>query len=906
MVGLIWLRGLLRDRWGRLVGTAAGVAVAVGLLASLGAFLSASKADMTRRAVADVAVDWQVEAQPGADSATVLRAVAGRPDVTDAMPVGFADTTGLSASAAGTTQTTGAGVVVGLPDRYRTVFPGELRTLAGADQGVLLAQQTAANLHAAPGSVVTIGRAGLDPVTVTVDGVVDPVQADSLFQEVGAPVGAQPQAPPDNVVFVPADTFARTMAPLADISPGLVRDQVHARLDHHLPTDPSAAYTTVTGRANNLEATVSGRALVGDNLAATLAAAREDALYAQVLFVFLGLPGAVLAALLPAGIAASGGDRRRGEQALLRARGATTSRLVRLGLLEAGLIGGLGAAAGLGAALVIGAVVFGTASFGATTAATTAWAGGAALAGLAIAAGAVALPAWRDATRTTVTAARQAVGDVGAVGAVGAAGGAGGAGRGSGRRGRLVDLAAVGALALSGLVFWLTSRNGYKLVLAPEGVPTVSVSYWAFTGPALLWVGLGLAAWRLADLLLSRGRPLVARAARVTNGPLGGTVAAALSRQRRPLARALALVGLTAAFAASTATFNATYRQQAEVDARLTNGADVTVTESPGVAVGPEAARRLAAVPGVRGVEPLQHRYAYVGADLQDLYGVRTGTIVGATSLQDAYFVGGSARQLVGQLARHPDDVLVSAETVHDFQLQPGDPLTLRLQDSRTHEYVDVPFHYAGVAKEFPTAPSDSFLVANADYIAQRTGSDAVGSFLVDTGGNHTAQVARRIRQVVGTGAQVTDVSTSRRLVGSSLTSVDLRGITRLELGLAVGLAVAATGLTLALGVTDRRRSFTILAALGGRPRQLAAFVWAEAVVVGLGGLVVGAVGGWALSLMLVKVLTGVFDPPPAHLAIPFGYLATVVVVGAVATVVAGRWALRSTRRPRLDLLRDL
>ena len=32
MVGLIWLRGLLRDRWGRLVGTAAGVAVAVGLL----------------------------------------------------------------------------------------------------------------------------------------------------------------------------------------------------------------------------------------------------------------------------------------------------------------------------------------------------------------------------------------------------------------------------------------------------------------------------------------------------------------------------------------------------------------------------------------------------------------------------------------------------------------------------------------------------------------------------------------------------------------------------------------------------------------------------------------------------------------------------------------------------------
>ena len=69
---------------------------------------------------------------------------------------------------------------------------------------MLLAQQTAANLHAAPGSRVTIERAGLPPVTVTVAGVVDLPQADSLFQTVGAPPGAQPTAPPDNVVLLPA------------------------------------------------------------------------------------------------------------------------------------------------------------------------------------------------------------------------------------------------------------------------------------------------------------------------------------------------------------------------------------------------------------------------------------------------------------------------------------------------------------------------------------------------------------------------------------------------------------------------------------------------------------------------------------------------------------------------------
>ena len=55
----------------------------------------------------------------------------------------------------------------------------------------------------------------MDPVTVTVDGVVDLPQADTLFQKVGAPVGAQAQAPPDNVLLVPASTWHEQFDPLA-------------------------------------------------------------------------------------------------------------------------------------------------------------------------------------------------------------------------------------------------------------------------------------------------------------------------------------------------------------------------------------------------------------------------------------------------------------------------------------------------------------------------------------------------------------------------------------------------------------------------------------------------------------------------------------------------------------------
>src|SRR5207302_6756811 len=63
----LWLGGLLRRRAGRLAATAGGIALAVALIAALGSFLASSQATMTARALRSVAVDWQVEVQPGGD-----------------------------------------------------------------------------------------------------------------------------------------------------------------------------------------------------------------------------------------------------------------------------------------------------------------------------------------------------------------------------------------------------------------------------------------------------------------------------------------------------------------------------------------------------------------------------------------------------------------------------------------------------------------------------------------------------------------------------------------------------------------------------------------------------------------------------------------------------------------------
>jgi putative ABC transport system permease protein len=257
-------------------------------------------------------------------------------------------------------------------------------------------------------------------------------------------------------------------------------------------------------------------------------------------------------------------------------------------------------------------------------------------------------------------------------------------------------------------------------------------------------------------------------------------------------------------------------------------------------------------------------------------------------------------------LGAQPDSLLVSAETVKDFQLHPGDQLTLRLQDGRTKQYTNVAFHYVGVATEFPTAPKDSFLIANADYLTRMTGSGAIGAFLLDTGGHAPSAVADRVRAVVGTRASVADIETSRRVIGSSLTAVDLSGLTKVELGFALVLAAAATGLVLALGLAERRRTFAIAAALGAKPRQLAGFVWTEAIFVAGGGLLLGAIGGWALAEMLVKVLTGVFDPPPDVLAVPWTYLAAVTAVAVAAVALAAAGGVRASRRPAVSVIRDL
>ncbi|PWK72829.1 ABC transporter permease [Aminobacter sp. AP02] len=152
---------------------------------------------------------------------------------------------------------------------------------------------------------------------------------------------------------------------------------------------------------------------------------------------------------------------------------------------------------------------------------------------------------------------------------------------------------------------------------------------------------------------------------------------------------------------------------------------------------------------------------------------------------------------------------------------------------------------------------------------------------------------------------QVKDVGSATHIIGSSLTAVDLSGLTSIELAFALGMAVAAAGLMLGLGFLDRRRSFAILTAIGAKPHQLAAFLWGEGLLVTVGGLVFGLLSGLTMAWMLVKLLTGVLTrrrtPWPSRQAISLWVL-VLLLASIVAAVLMSR---KFGQGNAAELLRD-
>ena len=870
----------------RIVVLAASVALIGGMLLFVGNSLRA----ISGSAVRSVPLDWQGPVNSFKQDQQVAASVARQPGVQQASATATAPFVRATHGQSGNVTSAGKGSVLAVPPGYlshiRTfrLLQGDLRP-----GSVVLDQQMAATLKAGVGDTVTLTpRAGAVPQPFRVSGVALVTGADQLFQPLNPQLGPAPAQPPANIAILPLDTFAGRFAPAlraitaanvgSSVQPGAqdgVQWQVQAQLDPAPLSSgsPGTALKRADRTRNRVERSLPGQVQFVDNLSDSLNTAAGDALYAEALYIMLAVPGALIALGLAYLAALGTVERERRDLALLRARGATRRDLLRLAAAESiaiGLIAGL-----LGA----------TASFAAVS--------------LLVAGG----------THLTLARGLITIAACIAVAAGGAAAARLGAGHASfrasvleGRRAAVRERKPlwqrlyldVAALAVSGLIYWLTARTGFSAVVNPDSNPTLSLSVYMFFAPALLWLGATLLLVRL------RGRIVAAAAGRLAGGratSMRGFLAVSASRRGAAINRGLIVVGLLLAFGVNLGIFSATYDHQAKVDAQLTLGADVVATAPPGVAAKRDLAGRIAAVPGVKATTALDHSYAYVGPDLQDTYGIDPQSFTKATTLRDSYFLDGSAKQMMSRLATTRDGILVSKETITDFSLRPGDLLKLRVLDQGSGSFRVVPFHVVGVVQEFPSAPKDSFMVTNLAYLQAASHGTGPNIVFAKASGDPTALAKRVASATKSDGTKVENIDHQTAQTVSSITTVDLTGISHIEEAFVILLAAGAMALFVALGIAERRQELATMASLGAPLREIGAFIWSEAAIVLGAGMVLAAGLGWLLSKMLVAMLQHVFDPPPDSLAIPWGFLAGLGAAALVATAVATALAARDLRR---------
>jgi len=137
MIGL-WVNGLVRVRFGRLLGTVLCLACAVALLIDLGLFIDQGARAMTQRALQSNSTDFQVLLNPGTNPIAATSAIQAAANAQAIAIVGYADVDAFELTTQGTVQTTGAGKAVGLPQDYFANRSGDLRILAGDLSGAVL------------------------------------------------------------------------------------------------------------------------------------------------------------------------------------------------------------------------------------------------------------------------------------------------------------------------------------------------------------------------------------------------------------------------------------------------------------------------------------------------------------------------------------------------------------------------------------------------------------------------------------------------------------------------------------------------------------------------------------------------------------------------------------------------
>lgn len=788
---------------------------------------------------------------------------------------------------------------------YRQRYPS-IRLAAGrfAEGGAVVSAEVAREVATGLGDGIRLAVPGdPEPLRLDVTGVADLADAKPLFYSRKTSKLEDFLYVPLVVVVSPSlfgeriiPAFRAANAVEGEVAKRRPVSEVDVLVDRgRLDADPARALDLTRQIAGSVERIAPDQTQVIDNISNALEVASEDAAVGRRMFVFLGLPGILLAVFLTAYAGSILAATQRREQAMLRLRGADASRLLRMLVMKAVALAVVGSLLGTAIGFSSAAVVLGGAELAAADPLDLALGAVAALlAGIVTTAVALCLPGVRSLRREVAQERRELAVDPAPLW----------------RRWRL-DLALV-ALALgSEAVAFLTGAFDPPPVSVSEG-RAASLPSRLLIAPLGAWAGGTLLAVRLV-----RG---VAAKVPVPAGGFGpvlwGTWSRSLRRRSWSLATGSVGVGLVTAFGVALAIFAATYDATKAADARFTVGSDLRASPSVLSLPRPTSDAEKLLVPGVRAATPVVGvpenavLYAAFNQDRRDLAAIDPLGYRSVIDQGEASFVDAAADDVLGRLAVTPNGVLVDAETADEFHIDVGDGVDVLLARGTDQQSLQT-LYAVGIFERLPGFPLGIDLVVGLRPYQKATGLTDADFFLVQTR-EGTDRAAALVEQAISAGPgseqpfRIQTVRTALNKDQSSLSALNVSGLVDLDSVFVALLAAAAVG-TFVFGLLlHRRREFVSLRARGVGSREILVLVLAESLVVAIAGVVAAAAVGTAMGWTLVHVLRPLFllDPTPTVSTGRLLWLLLLPLVTSVAAAVAATAALQ--RMPATEVLREL
>jgi len=852
----------------------------------------------------EMATPARANAPSLAGLAELTRRIAEVPGVATADQLSFVDLA-PGALRVGSRRPAGAVRIFGFDDRYRQ-HDGSIRIVGGSYRPGhgLVSAEAARALAVGPGDVVQVEVPGLDrPLSVPISGIADLSRARSLFY---SRQGQQLEQflYVRNAVVVEPEVFAKAVVPAFERSTTIGGDTVKAKpileVDigverERLDADPGAALAQTKAVASAVTRIAPGQDYLIDNISNTLQVARDDARVAKRMFVFLGLPGALLAAVLAAyaGGVLAGALRR--EEAILRIRGADRGHLLRMHALRTVALAAAGSVIGLAIGM----------------------------------ASAITVLSADDLARAPTTGLLASA-------LVGAGGGflaTGTALYASGRRAINREISEERAQLSSGPPAWRRLRLDVAVLLVVAISEGIAVRAGAFEGaagsvysgravslrlhlvivPIGVWVAGVLVSARLVEWCF-RHLPLPSppRFGR----PLWGVLVRSVRRRSWAAAGGVIMVGLIFALATSIASFTASYDRAKATDARFVVGSDVRVTPGPTSTLKhPPGFVQALDVPGVRTATPVVFGplnalvQSEFNEDAASLAAVDPVTFGHVAALADANFVDQTAASAMAAMRRDPGGVLLTSDLADYLGVEPGDPVqVLFARGTRQQTLSDM--RVIGLFERLPGFPEGADVLANLQRQVTLIPSTNASFFLARTTDADAGTLERAVSALrAGPGSldalQVDTRDTAFDKDQSSLVALNIHGL--LTLDSAYALAMAATAVTVFVFglLLQRRREYVTLRAQGMRPGEIRSLLVVEAGVVATIGCLIGLLIGGGMAFFLVNVLRPLFVLRPP-VVVPAAGIATLAALVLGVSLIASLAATRLVNRLRpTELLRD-